>query len=73
MHVCLVTQSCLVLWLTRLLCLWDSLRQEYWRGLPLPVSWDLPHPGIEPVSLALASGFFTTSDTSEDQSEHNTF
>ena len=29
-------------------------RQEYWSGLPLPSPGDLPHPGIEPSSLALA-------------------
>ena len=28
-------------------------RQEYWSGLPLPSPGDLPHPGIEPRSLAL--------------------
>ena len=36
-------------------------RQEYWCGLPRPPPGDLPNPGIEPVSLALADGFFTTS------------
>ena len=35
-------------------------RQEYWSGLPFPSPGDLPHPGIEPVSPALAGGFFTT-------------
>ena len=38
-------------------------RQEYWNGLPFTTPGDLPHPGIEPVSLAsssLAGGFFTT-------------
>ena len=38
-------------------------RQEYWSGLPFPPPGDLPHPGIEPLSLAfpaLASRFFTT-------------
>ena len=35
-------------------------RQEYWSGVPLPSPGDLPDPGIEPVSLALAGGFFTT-------------
>ena len=35
-------------------------RQEYWSGLPLPSPGDLPKPGIEPTSLALADGFFTT-------------
>ena len=40
-------------------------RQEYWSGLPFPPPVDLPHPGIEPTSLALAGGFFTTSATRE--------
>ena len=35
-------------------------RQEYWSGLPFLPSGDLPHPGIEPESPALASRFFTT-------------
>ena len=33
-------------------------RQECWSGLPFPSPGDLPDPGIEPVSPALASGFF---------------
>ena len=28
-------------------------RQEHWSGLPCPPLGDLPHPGIEPRSLAL--------------------
>ena len=35
-------------------------RQEYWSGLPFPTPGDLPNTGIEPVSPALAGGFFTT-------------
>ena len=27
-------------------------RQEYWSGLPVPSSGDLPDPGVKPVSLA---------------------
>ena len=41
-------------------------RQEYWNGMPSPQLEDLPHPGIEPMSLtspALASGLFTTRAT----------
>ena len=34
-------------------------RQEHWSGLPFPSSGDLPDPGIEPTSPALAAGFFT--------------
>ena len=35
-------------------------RQEYWSGLPFPSPGDLSHPGIEPMSPALAGEFFTT-------------
>ena len=35
-------------------------RQEYCSGLPFPFSGDLPNPGFEPASPALADGFFTT-------------
>ena len=35
-------------------------RQEYWNRLPLPTLSNLPDPGIESVSRALAGGFFTT-------------
>ena len=34
--------------------------QEYWSGLPFHSLEDLPDPGIEPKSPALAGGFFTT-------------
>ena len=34
-------------------------RQEYWSGLPFPSPGDLPTPGIEPSSPALAGGFFS--------------
>ena len=40
-------------------------RQEYWSGLPWPPSGDLPNPGIEPASPALAGGFFTNRTTRE--------
>ena len=43
-------------------------RQEYWSGWPFPTPGDLPHPGIEPKSLAplaLAGRFFTNSATRE--------
>ena len=33
-------------------------RQEYWSRLPLLSPGDLSSSGIEPVSLALAGGFF---------------
>ena len=35
-------------------------RQENWSGLPFPSPGDLPDPGAEPASPALAGGFFTT-------------
>ena len=34
--------------------------QEHWTGLPLSPPGELPIPGIEPMSPALAGGFFTT-------------
>ena len=43
-------------------------RQEYWNKLPFPPPWDLPNPGIEPItcmSSALAGEFFTTGTTWE--------
>ena len=43
-----------------LLCPWVFSRPEYWSGLPFPSRGDLPHPGIEPRSPALAGGLFTT-------------
>ena len=33
--------------------------QEYWSGLPFPSPGDLPNPGIERASPALAGRFFT--------------
>ena len=35
-------------------------RQEHWSGLPCPPARDLPNPGTESVSAALAGRFFTT-------------
>ena len=35
-------------------------RQEYWSGLPFPSPVDLPNPGIQSVSPALADRFFTS-------------
>ena len=35
-------------------------RQEYWNELPFPSPGDLPNPGTELASLALAGEFFTT-------------
>ena len=38
-------------------------RQEYWSGLPCPTPGHLPDPGIQPVSPALAGGFFNSRAT----------
>ena len=35
-------------------------RKEYWSRLPFPFPGHPPNPGIEPASLTLAGGFFTT-------------
>ena len=35
-------------------------RQEYWSELPFPSPGNIPDPGIEPMTLALAGRFFTT-------------
>ena len=35
-------------------------RQEYWSGLPFPSPEDLPNPGTEPASPALAGRVSTT-------------
>ena len=35
-------------------------RQEYWSGMPFPSPGNLPNPGVEHLSLALAGRFFTT-------------
>ena len=51
-------------WTIALKAPWDlsmaSSSQENWSGLPFPSPGDLPHPGTEPSSTALAGGFFTT-------------
>ena len=41
--------------------------QEYWSGLPSPLSEDLRDPGIEFTSSALAGGFFTTEPSENSQ------
>ena len=38
-------------------------RQEYWSGIPFPTPGDLPNPGIELASPALAGRLFTTNAT----------
>ena len=61
---CLVAQSCLTLQPHRTVAPQAPLsmgfsRQEYWSGLPFPPPGDLPHPGVQSASSALAGGFFT--------------
>ena len=43
-------------------------KQAHWSGLPFPSPGDLPEPGIEPASPALAGGFFTTEPLGSPQS-----
>ena len=45
-------------------------RQEYWSGLPFPSPGDLSHPGIEPMSPALAGEFFTTEPSGKPHSTY---
>ena len=63
---CLITKSCPSLFATpwTVPC-WAPLcmgfpRVEYWSGLPFPSPGDLPNPGMEAASPALAGEFFTT-------------
>ena len=62
-------QSCLTLWPYGRACQtplsMEFSRQEYWSGLPCPPPGDLPNPGMEPVSPALAAMLFTTIATWE--------
>ena len=46
-------------------------RQEDWSGLPFPSPGDLPNPGIEPTSLALAGGFFNTEPPGKSHNKFN--
>ena len=50
----------------------EFCKQEYWSGLPFPTPGDLPDPGIEPESLALAGGSFFFFFLVGGQSLHNT-
>ena len=43
-------------------------RQESWSGVLFPSRGDLPDPGIEPVSPALAGRFFTAAPLKKPQS-----
>ena len=45
-------------------------RQEYWSRLPFPFPGDLPDPGIELVSPALAGGFFIAKPPGKPHFDH---
>ena len=47
-------------------------KQEYWSGLPFPSPKDLPNPGIETASSALAEEFFTIGSPGKSHEEHIT-
>ena len=64
-HFCLVTQFVWLFATTWTVAHQATLfvgfpRQEYWSVLPFSSPGDLPDPGIEPSSSALAGEFFTT-------------
>ena len=66
-HGCLVIKSCSPLLQPHGLYIASQAplstefsRQEYWSGLLFPSPGDLPDPGTEPVSPALAGRFFRT-------------
>ena len=61
----LVTKSCLTLAIAWTVAHQTPLsmgfpKQEYWSGMSFPSPGDLPDPGIQHASPALAGGFFTT-------------
>ena len=61
---CLVAQLYPTLWTSctvacQALLSMGFSRQEYWSGLPFSSPRDLPNPGTESMSPALAGGFFT--------------
>ena len=55
-YMCFIVQTCVQLFAM----LWTVVhqaprfmrffKQEYWSGLPFPLPWDLPDPGVEPTS-----------------------
>ncbi|CAI9174987.1 unnamed protein product [Rangifer tarandus platyrhynchus] len=45
-------------------------RQARWSGLPFPPPGDLPNPRIEPLSLTLADGLFTTAPPGKSTMEY---
>ena len=66
----LVAKTHLFVWDTmdrRLLCPW----QEYWSGLSFPPPGDLSDPRIEPMSPALAGGFFDAEPPGKSHNDQN--
>ena len=64
-HMCSVAKSCPILWDPVNYSLLGSVgmglpRQEYWDRVPFHPPGDLPDQGMEVLSPALMSGFFTT-------------
>ena len=51
-------------------CVHEFSRQEYGSGLPFPPPGDLPSPEIEPMSPALAGGFFTAEPPGKPPVDH---
>ena len=56
----LVAKSCLTFLRPQAPLSMEFPSQEHWSGLPFPFPGDLPNPGIEPTSPAMADRFFTT-------------
>ena len=72
MHACSVAhcvQLCATPWTAALQAPLSTgfSKQEYWSGLSFPPLQDLPNPGVEPASPALAGRFFTTEPPGEPQ------
>ena len=59
-RACVCAQSCLTVTPWTVACeaslSMEFFRQEYWSGLPFSTPWNLPDPGIEPVSCASCIG-----------------
>ena len=50
---------------TRLLCLWEISRQQYWSELPCPPPGDLPNPGIKSRSPTRQADFLLSEPPEE--------
>ena len=67
-HLCPVPQSCQSSHQAPLFM--GFFRQEYWNRLPFPPPGDLPNPGMEPESPALAGRFFTAESSRKPITNH---